>query len=80
MKEPKPFGWEITVEFSKSIIYVPGYHGNWTKSFHDKGSSEGAARTRAVSKRHARAILSARPVATEADYIRMFGNYWERGF
>ena len=76
----KPFAWDVEVEFSRSMVYCPNWQGNWRKTFHYKGSSEGAARTRAMLKPHARDVISTTPFATEAEYIKAYGNYWEKGF
>ncbi len=75
----KPFAWEVEVEFSKGMIYAPGWAGNWRKTYHYKGSSEAAAKKRGMLHTHARAVLSTNPIATEADYVRAYGNYWEKG-
>ncbi|GEM_PF-2560445 len=77
---PKPFGWEVEVEFSKGMIYAPNWKSNWRKTFHYKGSSEAAAKARSMTKKHARAVIKTTPYMTEQDYIRAFGNYWEKGF
>jgi hypothetical protein len=76
---PKPFGWDVEVEFWDGMVYCPGYPGNWRKTFHYKGPSESTAKKRAMAKPHAQAVLSTKAWATEADYVHAYGNYWERG-
>jgi hypothetical protein len=71
----------VEVEFCDRMIYCPGdSERNWRKTFHYKGSSEAAAKARAMRKKHAKAVVSTRPWWTEEEYIRVYGRYWEKGY
>jgi hypothetical protein len=74
-----PFGWDIEVEFSKSMFYTPNWEGNWKKSFHYKECTEAAARKRALSHPHAQAVTRVTRIETEDQYRRAFGNWEEKG-
>jgi hypothetical protein len=39
MPARKPFGRDVEVEFSKGMVYCPGWEGNWRKTFHYKGAA-----------------------------------------
>jgi hypothetical protein len=75
------FGWGVDVECSDKMLYVPGYAGNWVKHKHYMRVSEETAKRRALlGTKHGRAVIRTQAFLTEDDYIRAYGNYWERGF
>jgi hypothetical protein len=62
---PKPFGWEVDVEFAPAS-------GKKPQTFHWRGCTERAARTKAILKLHAQRITEVRPV-NEEQWMRAYG-------
>jgi hypothetical protein len=63
MREAKPFGWEVTVEFWGTTAL---------KTFHWRGCSEHRARSNGMLKPRARRIVCVTPVS-EAEWLRAYG-------
>lgn len=62
---PRPFGWEVDVEFHFNS-------GKKPQTFHWRGCSERAARLKAMLKSNALRVTAVRPVDEET-WIRAFG-------
>lgn len=67
----KIVGYEVVVECSKGMVYVPGHKANWLDRIHKRGTEQ-AARRRAMFIPFAQAVVEVIPY-TSPEWDAAFG-------